>query len=245
MKNSASRLYGDLAWLWPIWEDVEEYSKESELIAKLIKQNAKIEVHSLLDIGCGGGKNAFHLKKYFALTGIDISEAMLSNAKNLSPQCEFYVGDMREFDLGSQFDSVFINDSIAYMTTEEDLLKTFQRAYKHLRAGGVMITCPDVCKETFSQNTTRVSTSQTDGLEITFIENNYDRNPEDDTYELTFIFLIREAGKLRIETDHHVCGLFKLDVWRKLLRQGGFEVHEKGSGKDTKDLPVFVCIKPL
>ena len=36
-------------------------------------------------------------------------------------------------------------------------------------------------------------------MEITFIENNYDPNPEDDTYETTFIFLIREKGKLRIE----------------------------------------------
>jgi SAM-dependent methyltransferase len=245
MKNSANRLYGDLAWLWPIWEDVEEYRKESELFTKLIKQNAKIEVHSLLDMGCGGGKNAFHLKRHFAVTGIDISEAMLSNAKNLNPECEFLVGDMREFDLGRQFDSAFINDSITYMTTKEDLFNTFRSAYKHLRAGGLMITYPDVCKETFSQNKTRVSTPKASNMDITFVENSYDPNPEDDTYELTFIFLIREAGKLRIEHDFHICGLFTLDVWGRLLREAGFTVREEGWDQDTQNLPVFVCAKPL
>ena len=33
MKNYVNRLYKDLAWLWPHWEDVEEYRKESELFA--------------------------------------------------------------------------------------------------------------------------------------------------------------------------------------------------------------------
>lgn len=44
MRNNVNRLYKDLAWLWPIWEDVEEYRRESELFAGLIKQYAGVEV---------------------------------------------------------------------------------------------------------------------------------------------------------------------------------------------------------
>jgi len=249
MKNKVNRLYKDLAWLWPIWEDVEEYRRESELFARLIRKYAKIEVHSLLDMGCGGGKFVFHLKKHFTVMGIDISEAMLSNAKKLNPKCTFCHGDMRDFGLNRQFDSVLIDDSITYMTTEEDLLKVFQGAYEHLKGGGVMIVFPDDCKESFSQNKTDVSTSRSsskpDNVDITFIVNNYDPNPEDDTCESTFIYLIRENGKLRIEQDFHVCGLFTLDVWRKSLGEAGFGVYEEGRGDDSKGLPLFVCIKPL
>ena len=249
MKNTVNRLYKDLAWLWPIWEDVEEYKKESELFAKLIKQYAKVKVRSLLDIGCGGGKNTFHLKRHFAVTGVDVSEPMLSYAKNLNPECKFYCGDMRNFDLNRQFDSVFINDSITYMTTKDDLLKAFQNAHKHLRVGGVLITYPDVCKERFNQNKTTVSTStctsKPNNLDITFVENNYDPNPEDDTYESAFIYLIRENGKLRIEHDLHVCGLFTLDVWRKTLAETGFEVSEEGRGGEAPGFPIFACVRPI
>lgn len=244
MKRNLNRLYKDLAWLWPIWEDVGVYKKESENIAKLIKKHAKIKVYSLLDMGCGGGKNAFHLKKYFAVTGIDISQAMLKNAKRLNSECKFHLADMRNVDLRSQFDSVFINDSIIYMTTKRDLLKVFRCACKHLKAGGVMITHPDECKERFKQNQTNIWTSKTNDMDITFIENQYDPNPNDDTFEKALVYLIRKKGKLRVENDLHVCGLFGLDVWRKSLKQVGFGVHEDIVDKTAEELPTFCCVKP-
>jgi trans-aconitate methyltransferase len=98
------RLYKDLAWLWPLWGDVDEYLEECEVFVRLLRERATREVRTLLDIGCGGGKNAFHLKKHFELTGVDISEAMLSNARTLNPECEFLIGDMRTLDLGREFD---------------------------------------------------------------------------------------------------------------------------------------------
>ncbi len=244
MRKKTNRLYKDLAWLWPLWEDVKVYRKESEQITRLIKKRAKIKVRTLLDIGCGGGKNVYHLKKHFKITGIDISKSMLSNAKKLNPKCEFHIGDMRNFDLGRQFDSVFINDASIYMTTQKDLLKVFNVAHKHLRTGGVMVTYPDQCKKSFKQNQTHVWRSKKSDMDITFIENNYDPNPKDDTFESTMIFLIRKKGKLRIEHDFHLCGLFRLSVWRKLLRQAGFRVY---ADKDDRagGIPTFACAKPL
>ncbi len=243
MSKRQKRLYDDLAWLWPLWEDVEVYRPESELFAKLIKKHAKVEVHTLLDMGCGGGKNVFHLKRHFAVTGIDRSDAMLVNARKLNPECEFYRKDMRRFNFKRRFDSVFINDAITYMKTEHEMLNVFHMAYKHLRDGGVMISYPDRCKERFKQNETTVWTSRHNDTDLTFIENDYDPNPKDQTYESTFIYLIREKGKLRIEHDLHVCGLFGLDVWRKLLRKVGFRVFEH-EDKNWEEIPVFVCIKP-
>ncbi len=245
MRKNVNRLYKDLAWLWSIWEDIEVYRRESELFAKLIKKYAEIKVRSLLDMGCGGGKNAFHLKRYFKVTGVDISDAMLRSAKKLNPECNFYQADMRNLDLKRQFDSVFINDAITYMTTKRDLLRVFRSAYKHLKTGGVMITHPDECKERFKQNETTIWTSKTDDMDITFIENNYDSNPKDNTFEKTLIYLIRKRGKLKIEHDFHVCGLFTLDVWRTSLRNVGFQVYEKMERVDIEDLPVFSCVKPI
>lgn len=245
MKKSANRLYHDLAWLWPIWEDVEVYREESELFAKFIKKHAKIKVRTLLDMGCGGGKNTFHLKRHFEVTGIDISKPMLANARKLNPECKFRLADMRDFDLKRQFDSVFINNAIIYMTTRRDLLRVFRAAHRHLRPGGVMITYPDECKGRFEQNETTIWRSKMVDMDITFIENQYDPDRRDNTFEKTLLYLIRKKGKLRVEHDLHVGGLFKLETWRKLLVKAGFQLREKKGGVTSNDLPVFSCVKPL
>lgn len=238
------RLYNDLAWLWPLWGSVEEYREESEAAIALINQHAEIEVKSLLDITCGGGKNLFHFKKHFDSYGLDISNAMLDNARRLNPECTYYLADMRFCDLKRQFDSIYMNDGIAYITSEGDLLRTFQCAYNHLRVGGVMICYAEFCKEDFVQNKTQSTVSKTDTMEITFIENDYDPDPADDTFEAVMIYLIREKGKLRIEHDFHVCGTFAVDVWRELLRKAGFMVTEYPKGANVFNSPSFVCMKP-
>ena len=110
-----------------------------------------------------------------------------------------------------------------------------------------MVVSPDDTKETFQQNRTRVSDAQGRArpadLEVVFIENDYDPDPADDTYEGTIVYLIREKGRLRVETDHHVMGLFPLVVWRESLRDAGFQVHEEDFSDSREDVPTFACVK--
>lgn len=46
----------------------------------------------MLDIGCGGGKNVFNLKGKFSVTGVDLSPAMLAQARLLNPESVFVLG---------------------------------------------------------------------------------------------------------------------------------------------------------
>lgn len=245
MKDNENRLYNDLAWLWPIWGSVEEYRQESEDAVKIIGEFSKIEARTLLDITCGGGKNDFTFKKYLEVTGLDLSPAMLENAKTLNPECTYIVGDMRDFNLERQFDAVYLNDGIAYITTEVDLGKTFESAYRHLKAGGVMIALAEQYKGSFKQNQTKLFTSTSSEPLITYIENNFDPDPHNTTYETTFIYLIREKGELRIEHDFHTCGIFPIETWRQKLAAAGFEVHERNEVYEGEDYKKFICVKPL
>ena len=242
--SGSNRLYNDLAWLWPLWGSVGDYKQESDQAVELIKRHATIEVQNILDITCGGGKNAYNLKQHLDVHGLDLSKAMLENARTLNPDCTFYQADMRDFDLGRQFDAIYINDGIAYITNPEDLLKTFTCARNHLRKGGAMICYAEFLKETFEHNKTQttLSTQNNNNMEITFIENNYDSDPNDDTFEATMVYLIRENGELRIERDHHLFGIFTLDGWRKALQQAGFKITEYPPDKKVFNCPTFVCL---
>jgi len=78
-----------------------------------------------------------------------------------------------------------------------------------------------------------------DRLEVVFVENVYDPDPADERYETTSLYLIRDRGHLRIETDHWTMGLFSLDTCRRILRETRFEVHEGryNAGEDECAVP--------
>lgn len=245
--SNTIHLYSDLAWLWPLWGDPDvEYAAWCDHVTRLIEQYATQEVHSLLNLGCGGGKNTFNLRKRFTVTGVDISQPMLDLAQRLNPECRFVLGDMRVCSLDQEFDAVLIDDAILYMASRDDLASVFHNAYRHLKSGGVMVVTPEYTKETFRQNSTCVSHANSKykpaNVEVVFIENDYDPNPADDTCESSIIYIIRENGKLKIETDYSVVGLFSLDVWRVALHETGFEVHEEVD-LDEPEKIIFVCKK--
>ena len=240
-------MYGELAWLWPILSPKEDYVEEGEFIARTLKEHSLPEPRTLLHMGCGGGHNDYTLKKHFKITGVDTSPAMLELARRLNPEVEYIEGDMRSVRLGREFDAVIILDSIGYMLSEDALREALRTACEHLRGGGVFLTVIDLYPSTFVQNKTNAWTRAMGDVELAFVENYYDPDPGDTTYECAFLYLIREGGKLRIETDRHLCGMFPLCAWRKSLESAGFTVEELEfamAGKPEEVLPVLLGLKP-
>jgi hypothetical protein len=134
---------------------------------------------------------------------------------------------MRTVRLGRKFRAVIIHDAISYMLNEEDLRMTFATAVAHLEPGGVFITAPEYLQETFKGPCVSHSTKSDGETELTHIEYVYDPDPTDTTIESIMFYLIREAGRLRIEQDRHVVGLFPLQRWLALMSEAGFEVERR------------------
>ncbi len=237
-------LYTDLAWLWPMWGDAAtEYAHYCHHVSSLIRKYAKRPAATLLDIGCGGGKNVLNLKREFQVTGLDLSPAMIAQAKELNPNCTFVEGDMRTCRLDRKFDAVLMDDAISHMTCRADFEAAFRTAHAHLNPGGVLIATPDVTIETFQQNKTTTTPATRVRLDVVFVENVYDPDPTDEQYETTILYLIRDHGRLRIETDHWTLGIFSLDTWRQVLRNTGFELHEGRYSPGEDEYQTFICVK--
>lgn len=58
------------------------------------------------------------------------------------------------------------------------------------------------------------------------------------------VYLIRQHGQLRIETDRWTSGLFAIGTWRQVLRETGFELHEAPFTLAEDSYTVFACVKP-
>ncbi len=249
MVSNKLKLYYELAWIWPMWGDPEtEYAEYCNFIISKIRSVANREMKTLLNIGCGGGKNIYTLKRYFITVGLDLSPEMLKHASELNPECEFVCADMRTFDLNSKFDVVFIDDAITYMTTRADLQQVFKRAFAHLEPGGIMVVTPDVTLESFIQNYTQVfhslKSDKYPQTEIVYITTDYSSNAESEKYETSFIYQIRTNGKLKIETEVHEFGLFSLQVWIDLLKNAGYVIQQESYKEGEHQYSPFICVKP-
>ncbi|MCI0439948.1 MAG: class I SAM-dependent methyltransferase [Chloroflexi bacterium] len=223
-----NRMYDEFAHLWTLISAPEDYAEEASYWRDALRAKLGPGRHEILELGVGGGNNLSHLVGEFQATAVDASEGMLQNSMRLNPGVEHHVGDMRSVRLGRAFDAVLIHDAICYMLTEEDLRATFATARAHLKPGGVLIVAPDWFRETFPGTTLTTHPARRDGhVELSFVEFDYDPNPEDTTIETIFVYFIREGGKLRVEQDTHVTGLFPIQTWLDLMAEAGFEVEKR------------------
>ncbi|MBW6514667.1 MAG: hypothetical protein K0B87_07915 [Candidatus Syntrophosphaera sp.] len=72
MNDDNNRLYKDLAWLWQLWGDpATEYAAYCDFLVPRMRRHARRELKTLLNVGCGGGKNLFTLRKHFQAAGLD------------------------------------------------------------------------------------------------------------------------------------------------------------------------------
>ena len=241
------RLYHEFASWWPLLSSPDDYVEEAEFYRHTLTDACSREPRSLLELGAGGGNNAFHLKAHFGMTLVDLSAGMLAVSRNRNPECTHVQGDMRSIDLGQEFDGVFIHDAIVYMTTPDDLQRVIETAYAHCREGGVLLIVPDHTRETFA-STTGHGGLDGSGRSLRYLQWEWDPDPCDDTYLTDFLYLLREqGGALRVEFDRHVCGLFDRNTWCRLIRQAGFTPQVlpfEHSEVEEGACEVFVGTKP-
>jgi len=233
-----NRLYRELAELWPLISPPGEYAAGAQFWRDALRSKLGPGRHEILELGVGGGHNLSHLAGEFQATAVDLSPEMLRLSMRLNPGVEHHVGDMRTVRLGRKFRAVIIHDAIDYMLTEGDLRATFATAAAHLEPGGVFITSPDHFRETFRDGRTDCATHSDGTTQVTFIEFDHDPDPEDSTVESVMFYLIRRAGRLQIEHDRHITGLFAMRTWLELMEEAGFSVerlrcHEGGEPRQS------------
>jgi SAM-dependent methyltransferase len=218
-----SRLYDELAEWWPLLSPPEDYAREAEGYARALIAASRRPVRAVLELGSGGGNNASFLKRRFEMTLADRAPAMLRVSRALNPECEHVEGDMRSVRLGRRFDAVFINDAIAYATSEDDLRRVFATAREHLELGGAALFAPDHVRETFRPGTDHGGVDRGE-RGMRYLEWTHDPDPNDSTYLVDFAFLLREGrGEPRVLHERHELGLYSSAEWLRWLAQSGFE----------------------
>ena len=136
--------YSYFASAYDLLTENVEYSRRADYICSLLSENG-INGGLLLDLACGTGSMSIELsKRGFDVTGVDLSDEMLSEAQNKIYECGekvlFLCQDMRSLDLyGTVGSAVCTLDSLNHLTDENDLLKTFLNVSLFLEDNGIFI----------------------------------------------------------------------------------------------------------
>ncbi|TVY12038.1 class I SAM-dependent methyltransferase [Paenibacillus cremeus] len=97
----------------------------------------------VLDLCCGMGRHSMALTSFgFTVTGVDLSEVLLAEARKLDAQEEvtWIQGDMREVPLQYSFDAVVnLFTSFGYFDVESDNERVLREMHRLLKPGGRFI----------------------------------------------------------------------------------------------------------
>jgi SAM-dependent methyltransferase len=240
------RIYGDLAPWFHLLTAPADYAAEAERYRGLIVEEVP-DARTLLELGSGGGNNASHLKARFTCTLSDLSPQMLTLSRELNPECEHALGDMRTVRLGRTFDAVFVHDAVMYLTTEDDLRSCMETAYAHTRPGGVALFVPDSTRETFEPGTDHGGHDGDDGRALRFLEWTHSPLAGETSFAVDYVVLLSEpGGGVRSVHDRHVNGLFPEHTWLHVLEAAGFTARVVPGDPTDEDAgqPVFVGRRP-
>ena len=140
-------MYADFAQVYDrLMQDVD-YAGWAAYYMSLL-QKAGIEPGALVtECACGTGGLSLTFCERYQLTGLDLSQEMLSIAaaklRLQGKQIPLVRQDMQKMNLQKPQDAILATcDGVNYLRDEQSLQRFFQGAYRHLKPGGVL--CFDV-----------------------------------------------------------------------------------------------------
>ena len=119
-----------------------DYKVRSDYISDFFNKLGIAKNASVLDLACGTGTMSVLLKdKGYKVTGIDLSDEMLSIADNkANGTIPFIKAEMQNFTLSEPVDAcICCLDSLNHLNSLDDVEKTFNCVYKSLKENGIFI----------------------------------------------------------------------------------------------------------
>lgn len=120
----------------------KDYAGEFSYVYDLLKEHSKIQIQSVLDIGCGTGKHLQEFQKQgLKIAGVDLSQSQLDLAKKaLGKESMLQCKRASEFSFDKKFDSIVsLFHVMSYQTTNDELERVFANVSEHLNIGGVFV----------------------------------------------------------------------------------------------------------
>ena len=200
-----------------VYGSEKDYAAGADHVRLAIAAAASRPIRSLLDVACGTGRHLEHLRPHYdEVVGLDLDAGMLVIAAQRLPGVRLVEADMLTFDLARQFDAVTcLSSSIAYVRTPEKLDAAVARMARHVAPGGVLVVEPFFDPDVFHWHRVSAKFGETPTLKVARFATSGRR---DLIAEMTFHWLVGEAGEVSYFTEQHALGLFTTEQLLRAFR---------------------------
>ncbi|MED3561904.1 class I SAM-dependent methyltransferase [Bacillus xiapuensis] len=222
--------YEQFAYLYDELMKDAPYDEWVQFVKDRLKEYPEKNIR-FLDLACGTGELSIRFaKEGFDITGVDLSEDMLSVAQSKAVEegisIPFYQQDMTKLEGLGQFDCIGIFcDSLNYLKIEQDVIQTFLAVHQHLKPGGLFIF--DVHS---LHKISQIFLNQTFTLNdehLSYIWNSFPGEfPHSVEHELSFFVLDEKMGMYDRFDELHVQRTYPVDDYKEWLSQAGFKEIE-------------------
>ena len=216
----------------------ESYRSEVDGVVSLVEQYKTSKGNKLLDIACGTGAQAAYLQKHFAVTGIDLSEDMLGIAREKVRNATFVNADMCNFSLNDQYD-VIVNlyGSIGQVDSLQQMQRSIECTYNHLKQGGIFILTPWSTKESFNE----ALVCRTKAIDFSgFCRMETVNRISDDKIRIEYHHLISDNLEVTYYQHANVITLFSENEYESSIQKAGFEIIKRLQPDEFR-MGAFIC----
>ncbi len=219
---------------------------------KLIQSFAKRSKGRVLELASGTGRLAQPIINLgMDYTGLELSKPFLNKAEEkYAGNAKFVLGDMRNFDLGSHFNLIFIGfNSFLHNLTLSDARNCLKCIRKHLSIKGRFLLSIFIPDPLFLHRDNDMLYPATDYFQF---QNSRCRIMEKNQYDPdsqinNLIWFIERDGELELEEYNYSMRMFYPQEMDILLFESGFFIEEKFGDYDQSPLDpdsglqIYVC----
>lgn len=118
------------------------------------------DARTLLDLGCGTGRDLEALASRFACAGVDLQPALVRYARRVRPWPDIQVGDIRDVRLDMSVNVLTcLGNTLAYVHAEADLAAVFRTFAAHAGPGALLVIATLTQPVVSAPRTSRVDTA--------------------------------------------------------------------------------------
>lgn len=221
MKTIKNKQYGWFAHAYDSLMSRNKYDRWAQLIKDVVEKY-DIKKGPALDVACGTGQISSSLAALgFQVTGIDLSAKMIGVAKRKKLPIKFVVADMRNLSLPKQefVLATSFYDSLNYLLSDDDMLKTFKSVYRHLSPGGMFLFDMNTRQHVLAAQKYKPRVSE--GKDFYSI---FRFGGEDRVWTIDIDVFIKQKSVYKLFREHHrERGYDKADI-SPLLEKAGFSL---------------------
>ena len=131
---------------------------EANLVEKLLRSDLNraggAPPYRVLDAGCGTGRMAIELhRRGVAVTGVDLDEVMLAQARAKAPDLDWRLGDLSTIELDGAFDAIVLAGNVMIFLTPGTEAATLTNLARRLRPGGLLVAAFELTPKPWSSLT--------------------------------------------------------------------------------------------